>query len=602
MVFDEESNSFILSSDKLQNIYNFNNHLQFTDNSTLGTIHLLQNYYGNGTPTTSIRSYQETQSLKFQYQYEVIENISFINRNNWFLSSNTLNFGQNKLERLNFLLGGKYQSDNSNWFDIAYGKERNTTIGLETIGDYISSHYKYLKSDIYGFDLVSNGYFEQVKLNDGRENNDLNLDLATNKQIENNSSISFGVNYLNRGRDNPEINPIISDILIRRRKQNRLNTNSSLFFKISENVSNYTNIGLNNENISNSFTNNYLEIQDSEFKRQINIFEYDIRNTIGLKSKLLNSLFFINFRKLNEDYEAVNYLNKSEDKYETYRVEQNRQDKIETYFNINFDNGITLTERDSLSIIFNYKLLRYDTPSSQNNDDRDELALNLNIEYLTKLSNNIQIGFNFESRNYHYVYLKSQRSSSNNWNRILRLSPTFVLQYDGFYYNPKLGINANYTTYDFENSITSVNSFSFREISYFDTLQVKIESKIYLESRSYLKYSERGILYWDSFSEEPQRANFEYYQNLLLIKRQENNNLGIGIRYFKRKDTRLRATFGSGNSVLNDFESISPQILFVHNFLSGNSINFDLWYEFQTINSNIKQKLINFYLTLNIKL
>lgn len=598
--FENEDNNLLLSSDKLQNIYNFNNQFQYTDNYKFGTFHIIQNYSGNGTPTTSIRSYQENQNLKFQYRYELYEKISVFNKTNWFLSSNTLNFGQNKLERLNFLVGGLYKYSDYKWIDFGYGKERNTTIGLETVGDYYSSNFEFTNFNIQGFDINSKGYFENVSLNDGRQNNDLNLNFLTSKDFENESSLFVSLNYLNRGRDNPEINPLISDILIRRRKQSRINTVSLVNFFLSEKISNQISLGLNSEDISNSFNNSYSEIQDTEFKREIDIFEYDIQNTTNYNSDWLNSILFLNFRKLDENYEAINFLNLTDEKFDVYRLEQNRQDKIETFFKMYLENGISLSNSDSLSFNLDYRLLRYDTPSENNNDDRDELLLNLKVEYLTRINNNLSLGLDFESRNYHYVYLKSQRSSSNNWNRIIRLSPTFVLDYNGFYYNPKFGVNANYTTYDFENTITSVNSFSFREISYFDTLQINLFDSYFLEGRSHLKYSERGILYWDSFSEQPQRSNFEYYQNLLLIKRQENNNLGIGIRYFRRKDTRLGSITRDNSNILNDFESIAPQILFTHIFDSGNSINFDLWYEFQTINETINQELVNFYLTLNV--
>ena len=115
---------------------------------------------------------------------------------------------------------------------------------------------------------------------------------------------------------------------------------------------------------------------------------------------------------------------------------------------------------------------------------------------------------------FHYVYLKSQRSSSNNWNRVLRFSPTILLQSNYLYYKPEFGINANYTTYDFENIVTGINSFSFREVSYMDTIQIKLNSNYYIESKNEIRYSERGILYWNEFSEQPQRSNFESFVKL----------------------------------------------------------------------------------------
>ena len=173
---------------------------------------------------------------------------------------------------------------------------------------------------------------------------------------------------------------------------------------------------------------------------------------------------------------------------------------------------------------------------------------------------------------------------------------------DELYYKPIFGINANYTTYDFENVITGINSFSFREVSYLDSLQIRLNKNLYFETKDELRYSERGILYWDEFSEQPQRSNFEMFLKGLIIKREENYIFGAGVRYFKRKDIRISEFISQNNVILNDFESIAPELIFEYTYDSMNTIKFDFWYEFQSINIDRKNELVNFYLSTNIKL
>ncbi len=598
----QDSSYLRTATNKFQNIYNFGDELFITQNGDFGNLYILQNYYGQGTPLANSSSFQETQKLRLNYEYEIFSDIYLFNKNNWFISSNTLNFGQNKLERLNFLLGSKYSFLQSSFLEAGYGKERNTTVGIETIGDYYYANFSLNSLEFEELYINSQGFADIVNLDDGRVNKDINLSLNTIKSFDENSSIYFDIGYLNRNRDNPEINPGLLDIPIRRRQSDKIQLSTNFNFKLSDKISNIISIGLNNELISNNYLSSYSSINESNFKREVDIYHFDLSNTMNFITSKFSLFSFVNYNRTNEDYSAINILNLPSNQFEIYKTDQNRQDRVETYFNFKLNSYISLTSKDSLSIGTDYRLLRYDTPSDKNNDDRDELSLAGDIEYLRRVSNILSIGIRNEFRLLHYVYLKSQRSSSNNWNRIIKLAPTIVIKSNTFYYKPIFGINANYTTYDFENIVTGINSFSFREVSYLDSLQLRLSNDFYFETKNEMRYSERGILYWDDFAEQPQRSNFEMFLRGLIMNRHENYNYGGGIRYFKRKDIRISEFISQNNVILNDFESIAPELIFEYTFDSGNSFKFDFWYEFQSINLNKKNELVNFYLSTNIKL
>ena len=260
-----------------------------------------------------------------------------------------------------------------------------------------------------------------------------------------------------------------------------------------------------------------------------------------------------------------------------------------------------LSDRDSLNISSSIEIFRYDTPSDKNNDDRDELSINSELEYLRKINKNIHLGLGTEIRLHHYVYLKAQRSASNNWNRIIRLFPTIIIRHDDFFYKPQFGINANYTVYDFENQVNGISSFSFREVSYRDTLNFRFDKNYSIQSKNLIRYSERGILYWDEFAETPERSNLEVFSNLMIFNNlNEVSSVGIGIRYYKRNDSRINSIFAGTSTLINDFESIAPELKLIYTFESGNSLNVDAWYEFQTINLEQYREVPNFYLTAKI--
>lgn len=598
----QDSSIFQTSSNKFQNIYNFNDELIFSKNTTFGNLYIIQKYQGQGTPISTISSFQETQKLRINYEFEVSDNLFVINKENWFISSNTLNFGQNKLERLNFLLGSKYAFFENSFFEIGYGKERNTTVGIETIGDYYYLNYNISQSELNNLKLESKGFADIVALEDGRKNQDISLNLFALNEFDESSSLDLSVGYSNRNRDNPELNPGLTSIPIRRRESNRLNAYTSMNFEIIEKVYNVLSFSINNELIENNYINNFDIINESKYKRDVEISEIDISNVTSIIEDDFKLNTLLNYRKTNEDYTALNILNLPSNQFEIFKTDQNRQDRIETFFNIKVDSYNSLSSSDSIFIGLDYRLLRYDTPSLKNNDDRDELSIAGTLEYLHRVSNILSFGIRNEFRLFHYVYLKSQRSASNNWNRILRLSPTILLNSNYVYYKPQFGINANYTTYDFENIVTGVNSFSFREISYTDSIQIKLNSYYSIESKNEIRYSERGILYWNEFAEQPQRSNFEGFFRTLLFYRDESTKIGYGIRYFKRKDIRISEFISQNSVILNNFESLAPELIIEYQFESTNTIKFDIWYEFQSINLNRKNELVNFYLSTLISL
>jgi hypothetical protein len=600
--FVQDSSYIITGTNKFQNIYNFSDEIFITQNGEYGRFYVLQNYYGQGTPLANSSSFQETQKLRLNYEYEVTSDLFFVNKNNWFISSNTLNFGQNKLERLNFLLGSKYSFLQNSFIEGGYGKERNTTVGIETIGDYYYANYSVSNLELEDLYINSQGFADIVNLDDGRVNKDINFRLSALKSFDERSSIFFDIGLLNRNRDNPEINPGLVDIPIRRRQSDKIQMSTSLNFYLSDKISNIISIGLNNELISNNYLSSYNSINESNFKREVDIYNFDISNTLNYRAIDFNLFSYINYNRTNEDYSALNILNLPANQFEIYRNDQNRQDRVESDFNMKLNSFINLSNKDSLSIGTDYRLLRYDTPSDKNNDDRDELSLAGDIEYIRRVSNILSIGIRNEFRFFHYVYLKSQRSSSNNWNRIIKMAPTIIIKSNYFYYKPILGINANYTTYDFENIVTGINSFSFREVSYLDSIQIKLANQTFFETKNEMRYSERGILYWNVFAEQPQRSNFELFLRGIFIKRTEYYIVGCGLRYFKRKDIRISEFISQNNVILNDFESLAPELILEYIFDSGNSFKLDFWYEFQSINLIKKNELVNFYLSTNIKL
>ncbi|MPM61677.1 hypothetical protein SDC9_108537 [bioreactor metagenome] len=120
---------------------------------------------------------------------------------------------------------------------------------------------------------------------------------------------------------------------------------------------------------------------------------------------------------------------------------------------------------------------------------------------------------------------------------------------------------ANYTVYDFETSEQKPRSYSFRQISYKDSLQYVITSKYYFVNKISVRYYEQGKLFWNSFSELPQQSNIEISAfPMLNCKINENIQIGLGGRVFFLEYGNISNNGNAQNR--NQIYSYSPEASF----------------------------------------
>jgi hypothetical protein len=175
------------------------------------------------------------------------------------------------------------------------------------------------------------------------------------------------------------------------------------------------------------------------------------------------------------------------------------------FYNINPINRIELTASASI--------LKYDTQSEENYDDRDELGF---IVYLAHRYNNLKnlvLTNSVDLNLYHTVYIFSQKSANNSWNRVLRFTSKSFFTPTRFIRNiGTFSVLANYTVYDFEDIVSTVQSYSFRQLNLKDSLIVNFTEEIGIDMYGELKLYERGELNWSEFSQRP----INYYEDKII--------------------------------------------------------------------------------------
>jgi len=250
---------------------------------------------------------------------------------------------------------------------------------------------------------------------------------------------------------------------------------------------------------------------------------------------------------------------------------------------------------DTLKMEFSSSLLRYDTPSANNFDDRDELSLVANASYTHHFSSRFSGTLLAETRLFHLVFLRAQRSAQNNWNRTIRLVPSFVYASAGFSARPQVEILANYTSFDFEDLLGQSQSFSLRQISYRDSLIWQTNPSTSIESRLIFRYFERGEFQWRSFSELPRDRNYELFvRTLLIVQPEQQVRVGLGGRVYVLSQQAATPTARVAE-FLN--RTIAPETLVEFPFLSGTMLRLNGWYEFQFDQTRLLRQVPNMFLT-----
>ncbi len=236
-----------------------------------------------------------------------------------------------------------------------------------------------------------------------------------------------------------------------------------------------------------------------------NIEEFILNTGAGLsyESEKIRANLRMNYVERNEVHTPQRHQLISEQSF--FRAKQIEEQKNNKSLrrNINGEISLSLSNRTTFGGIFYLSLFRYDTPSSLNDDDRDELLQIFRIFLRIKMSREIEIEIPLDLNNQHLVYIFATRSVNNNWNRIIKLSPSITFESDRVKNKASFSVLANYTVYDFESQVSVVKSYIFRQFYLSDSISFPIFDRISFEGNIQLIFSESGRLRWKEFKERP---------------------------------------------------------------------------------------------------
>lgn len=322
----------------------------------------------------------------------------------------------------------------------------------------------------------------------------------------------------------------------------------------------------------------------SIFDVRVEEFRLEMESNSAYRTSIFEGALRLNYSERDERHVVKKIEEKNvflqEERIKSYeertRLESQKNNKA-IRIAISLVSSLKLSDSDILSLSIFHNKLRYDTPSEENFDDRDELMSIFRLLYLKKLNPFFDTFLNLEANLNHVVYIFAERSSNNNFMRLLRLSTGGNYKGRNISSKNTFEVSANYTVYDYEDINPNFRSYSFRQMSMQDSTNIRLNKRMGFSVFGSLKFSEQGDFNWARFAGKPVRNLEEVYFEPKLIYSFSGISLGVGIRYLTLK------TFSYKNSVKtreSDYRSIGPVSEITVLLNSRLSLRVYGWYEF----------------------
>lgn len=185
--------------------------------------------------------------------------------------------------------------------------------------------------------------------------------------------------------------------------------------------------------------------------------EWQSNNRLTYQSKKIKAGFTAEVRQRNRDYDIRKRFSPSDPDYFTQLAfynqrlkEEQIKDIQEQFITYTTDIRWRPTDRHHFRIGTVAQLLRVDTKSELNNQDRDEILYSLEFGHDWRISPEFTLINKVSTSLRHLVFIESSQSSENFKDRIIRWEPGFRVRMNKFTWTGSSGIWATYQVRDFE--------------------------------------------------------------------------------------------------------------------------------------------------------
>ena len=525
----------------------------------------LKNYYNSDVTKLSSNFFRDMDNFKFLTLYDLSSRLkigagvknnvlsddriieSNINNNSFFYGNVT--YSLNRFTGISSNIGFKRENQLGE-ITSGFSGDLSSDINDLNIKDYISNTNIYLSYD--GLDKKK------------RYDNELYSEIF--KKFSDRSFNAGKIRFYNQRNDffTPATQSVITQFNVRNNVQSRFENAIQLEDQFSYDIRNNFTFILGGLYLSRAINNDYKYPSDPSVLLLENVYNTKtLEDRIELNSSLqyfarkFSGFVKMNYSERNEDHEVkdVNGLNPSQIS-ELEKTEKNKNNASKRT-SLNFDGTYFISNTNRIMISSYASILRYDTDSQLNFDDRDEQNVIYSVShgYNNLTSFNVVTTFDVNISKLRYIF--AERSANNYVNRIYRLTSQSIFHPADFITSKNtFQVLANYTVYDFEDIISQIKSYSYRQLNMRDSTLININRHLDVELYGELKAYEQGEFNNNAFTVRPVSYNvLKTLGGNLIFSLFDNLKLSAGYGRFEQKiydyltGTRLLSNTLSNNSI-----------------------------------------------------
>jgi hypothetical protein len=369
---------------------------------------------------------------------------------------------------------------------------------------------------------------------------------------------------------------------IRSRVDEIYNVSNTLHYAVGKELSAVVQTLVETRTISNAFRYKSL-LEPTMIPYDVTVQEQRLEGGIDLNYRDINNIFAsvgIHTSERDERHILQKIDGVDPDIQQSASEQETQLDNIQHRTSLRGIFSMPVSSNDFVSFESSAGILRYDAPDSTNTDDRDELLITLSGRESHRWNEYFNISVTVEATLNHIVYLLAERSANNNWNRIFRLAPELT-------YTPSPAMRmvntfevlANYTVFDYETLIPTVESYSYRQFAFLDSTSYDMSSSMGFDVLLHVRLYERGELQWKAFTERPQQYFREVtFSPAVRYTIQERLVCAAGFRSFVQNRYLYN---GAARVADGNYFSYGPTTSIVLMAPSGWRLEIQGWKEFQ---------------------
>ncbi|MCB2409175.1 hypothetical protein [Hymenobacter lucidus] len=314
--------------------------------------------------------------------------------------------------------------------------------------------------------------------------------------------------------------------------------------------------------------------------------ELDTRQEVRVNSKKLQFMLLFNYRERNRNYSLENNRGLSPTRLTTAIEREQIKDISEKTTLWQSELTWLPRPRHSLSLLGSAQLLRVDTPSDDNDQDRDEAQHSLRLVWVGRWAGAFRTSLAAGAELRQFVFIRASQSAENYTDRLLHWEPSFTWAPGKFSLKSTYHLWVSYQVRD--RLSEQLKNRASRVLEQQQHLSYQFTPRL-LTSIDYIRRENRiGLLNWPQFKESPLDTTITHDLSAAVRhswgKLRGQNSIRLGYRFLEQRThgraALLDAAGGSGSTLIflrSLTRQQGPELAYERRTRAGFSLEASLW-------------------------